>query len=221
MRMLDRIGIPKPNLAFIGLAFGWLLIVGSALAETQESMPPSTQAEQGSTKVPDDPSKIRSRGGFRDPIGPFAAPEGEGQPAPSEEVQGRGVTKGAVGNLKDKVFQREPAPQPGANPPPSLCHAETRMMTQCKCFNQTECQALTALFQNSCPAGSQHCEFVPLSRGPMPPLPPNLCGYQVPLTLTECSCHNATECQQLSPFCPGACPVGSQSCTCRPMRRGN
>jgi len=34
---------------------------------------------------------------------------------------------------------------------------------------QAERQALTAVFPNSCPAGSQHCDFVSMSRGPMPP----------------------------------------------------
>jgi hypothetical protein len=94
------------------------------------------------------------------------------------------------------------------------------MLTQCKCFNLAECQPLTALFPAACPAGNQHCEFTPFSRGTPPPLPPNLCGYQVPLTVTECSCNNATECQQLIAICPGSCPSGSQSCTCRPLRRG-
>lgn len=138
----------------------------------------------------------------------------------SGEVQERGVSK--VPLFKSPA-DRKVLPQPsapGGSPPAQLCHTETIMMTQCKCFNQAECQALTAVFPNSCPAGSTHCEFVPMARGPMPPLPPNLCGYQVPLTVTECSCHNATECQQLTPFCPGSCPAGSQSCTCRPMRRG-
>ncbi|MGZ8422376.1 MAG: hypothetical protein ACXWV7_05515 [Nitrospira sp.] len=130
-------------------------------------------------------------------------------------VQERGITD----KLKGRTFEHKFQPQPGGTPPPQLCHTETIMMTQCKCFNQTECQPLTALFPGSCPAGSQHCEFVPMSRGAMPPLPPNLCGYQVPLTLTECSCHNVAECQLLSPFCPSACPVGSQTCTCRPLQR--
>ncbi len=140
-------------------------------------------------------------------------------PASSDEsVQERGVTKGAVGQFnRDLERKRPPLPQEG--PPPQLCHADTHMMSQCKCFNQTDCQALTALFPAPCPAGSQHCEFVPMSRGTMPPLPPNLCGYQVPWTVTECSCHNQAECQLLSPYCPGSCPVGSQSCTCRPLQR--
>lgn len=139
---------------------------------------------------------------------------------PTEEVQERGVLPNV--NLNQKFMQSKvPAPTPpGGSPPPALCHAETKMLTQCKCFSQAECQQLSALFPQSCAVGSTHCEFVPRSRGAMPPLPPNLCGYQVPLTVTECSCHNAPECQQLTPFCPNTCPVGSEDCTCRPMRRG-
>ncbi|MGC3974854.1 MAG: hypothetical protein QM771_10785 [Nitrospira sp.] len=139
---------------------------------------------------------------------------------PTGEVQDRGMPKAP--QFKNPA-ERKGMPQsspPGGSPPAQLCHTETLMMTQCKCFNQADCQALTALFPNSCPAGSQHCEFVPLSRGPMPPLPPNLCGYQIPLPVTECSCHSLGECQLLSPYCPGSCPPGSQTCTCRPLRRG-
>lgn len=137
---------------------------------------------------------------------------------PPEPIQERGVTPGNFGQLNRQYQRKQPLPPP-AGPPANLCHAQTIMMTQCKCFNLAECQQLTALFPNSCPTGSAHCEFTPMSRGPMPPLPPNLCGYQVPLTITECTCSNAAECQLLSPFCPGACPTGSQSCTCRPLQR--
>jgi len=116
-----------------------------------------------------------------------------------------------------KVLPTPPAPAGG--PPPQLCRTETKMLTQCKCFTGAECQPLTTLFPNSCPVGSTHCEFVPMSRGPMPALPPNLCAYQVPFQVTHCSCHNQAECQLLSPFCPGSCPPGSQSCECTPMQR--
>ena len=136
----------------------------------------------------------------------------------TEPIQERGVTPGAFGELNKQYQRKQPLP-PQAGPPAHLCHTQQLMMTQCKCFNQAECQQLTALFPNSCPAGSTHCEFTPMSRGPMPALPPTLCGYQTPLTITECTCSNASECQQLSPFCPGSCPPGSQSCTCRPLRR--
>lgn len=142
-------------------------------------------------------------------------------PAPTEQIQERGVLPNVDLNRKFMDSRMPGVAQPGGAPPAALCHTEIKMLTQCKCFNQAECQALAALFPNSCPAGSTHCEFVPRSRGAMPPLPPNLCGYQVPMTVTECTCHTATECQQLTPFCPGSCPAGSQSCTCRPMRRGH
>lgn len=139
-------------------------------------------------------------------------------PAPSDDT-GSVQERGIMDKLKGSTLEHKLQPQPGGTPPLQLCHTETIMMKQCKCFNQAECQPLTALFPGSCPAGSQHCEFVPMSRGAMPPLPPNLCGYQVPLTLTECSCHNVAECQLLSPFCPSSCPAGSQNCTCRPLQR--
>lgn len=139
----------------------------------------------------------------------------EGSPS---DVQERGLGKAQFGEMKKQSEPMQPS-QPQQTLPAQLCHAETRMMTQCKCFNQAECQPLTALFPGPCPAGSQHCEFVPMSRGPMPSLPPDLCGYQTPLTLTKCVCHNQAECQLLSPFCPGSCPAGSQSCECTPMLR--
>lgn len=147
------------------------------------------------------------------PQPPKASPYG-----PADGVEERGVLRGNVGNLSDRLSQQRH--QPGTSPPARLCHTETIPMTQCKCFNQAECQALTALFPNSCPAGSSHCEFIPMARGTMPPLPQNLCHYQVPMSVTECSCNNAADCQLLSPFCPGSCPAGSTNCTCRPLKRG-
>ena len=139
----------------------------------------------------------------------------------TEQIQERGVTPKVAPFTVVPGISKMPPPSktPDGGLPANLCHPVTHMLTQCKCFNQAECQPLTTLFPNSCPASSQHCEFVPMSRGTMPPLPPNLCGYQVPLTVTECSCHNATECQQLTTICQGSCPAGSQSCTCRPMQR--
>jgi hypothetical protein len=194
-------------------------MVPPAFAQLRDPIGPyaAPEGEQGSTSSRGaDPGEVQSRGGLRDPIGPYAAPEGEEQQPSSEEVQGRGLTD----KLKGKALDLKRQPQPGGAPPAHLCRTETKMLSQCKCFTATECQPLTTLFPNSCPAGSQHCEFVPMSQGAMPPLPPNLCGYQVPLSVTECSCSNAADCRLLSPFCPGACPTGSQSCTCRPMRRG-
>lgn len=101
------------------------------------------------------------------PQPPKASPYG-----PADGVQERGVLRG---NLSDRLLQQRH--QPGTSPPARLCHTETIPTTQCKCFNQAECQALTALFPNSCPAGSSHCEFIPMARGTMPPLPQNLCHY--------------------------------------------
>lgn len=136
------------------------------------------------------------------------------------EVQERGITKDAIRKLPEKTLEQSSPPQAGGDPPAHLCHTETRMMTQCKCFNQTDCQSLTAICAGSCPSGSSSCQCVPLFRGTPPPLPQPLCGYQVPLSVTQCSCQNAAECQLLSPYCPGSCPAGSQSCTCTPLRRG-
>jgi len=141
-------------------------------------------------------------------------PKADGSP---DEIQERGVGKGAVGDIKRKYPMAQPLPP--SEPPAQLCHPETYLLTQCKCFSQTECQALTALFPNPCPPGSSHCEFTPMSRGTMPPLPPNLCSYQVPLTFTKCECHNQQECQLLTPFCQSSCPPGSTSCECTPMQR--
>lgn len=158
---------------------------------------------------------------------PFLCAAGYETPGPQDatqehsigETQERGVPKAPLfKNPPDRKVMPQPS-APGGSPPAQLCHTETIMMTQCKCFNQADCQVLTALFPNSCPAGSQHCEFVPMSRGAMPPLPPNLCSYQIALPVTECSCHSLAECQLLSPYCPGSCAAGSQTCTCRPLRR--
>lgn len=183
----------------IGCCLVGSLFAGIVLAQTTDVMP-STPAQPQTESAKDSTREM-----------PPASPSDAG------EVQERGLTD----KLKGKVFDYKLQTQPSGIPPARLCHTETRTTTQCKCFNQAECQALTALFPGSCPAGSQHCEFVPMSRGPMPPLPPNLCGYQVPFSWTECSCQNVADCQLLSPFCPGSCPAGSQSCTCRPMHRGN
>lgn len=183
----------------IGCCIVALLFAGSAWAQAADGMPP-IPAQQQAESAKDSTSDIQPT-----------------SPSDAGEVQERGLTD----KLKGKAFDYRLQTQPSGSPPAQLCHTETRMTTQCKCFNQTECQALTALFPGSCPAGSQHCEFVPMSRGAMPTLPPNLCGYQVPFSWTECSCNNAADCQLLSPFCAGSCPPGSQICTCRPMRRGN
>ena len=78
---------------------------------------------------------------------------------------------------------------------------------QCKWFTLAECQPLTSLFPSSWPAGSAHCEFTPMRRGSMPTLPPGLCGYHMPLQVTECSYHNAVDCQLLSCHCVLGCAL--------------
>ncbi len=194
-----------PNgLTILALVASCLLSLGLVQPTPAEEAPSTAPTEQ-----------IQSRGGLRDPIGPYGATPEEKDPGSPEDIRSRGLTD----KLKSKPLELKRQPQPGGAPPAHLCRTETKMLTQCKCSNQAECQQLTALFPNSCAAGSTHCEFIPMSRGPMPPLPPNLCSHQVPFTYTECSCRNAAECQQLTPFCPGSCPAGSQSCTCRPMQR--
>jgi hypothetical protein len=177
--------------AWLGL-FGWLAL--SLVVATGWPVPATADEKGGTAPISDAPS--------------------------TGEMQERGVPKAPLfKSPPDRKVMPQPS-APGGSPPTQLCHTETVMMTQCKCFNQVDCQALTLLFPNSCPAGSQHCEFVPMSRGAMPPLPPNLCSYQLPLPVTECSCHSLADCQLLSPYCPGSCPSGSQTCTCRPLRRG-
>jgi hypothetical protein len=158
--------------------------------------------------------------GFTEETSVPPPPVQKNQTAEGDAVQERGVTKGAIGTLPGKILEGTQPPQPGGSPPLQLCHEVTHMMTQCKCFNPVECQRLTAICPGACPAGSQTCQCVPMFRGTPPPLPHHLCRYQAPLTTTECSCHNQTECQLLSPYCPGSCPAGSQSCTCTPLRRG-
>lgn len=206
----------RDGLTIIVFAAWCFLGVGAVPPTLAEEAPSQSPTAQKDTAPSGETNDIRSRGGFRDPIGPYAAPETGGQQTSSEGVQGRGLTD----KLRRSPLDLKRQPQPGGSPPANLCHPVTTMLTQCKCFSQAECQPLTALFPNSCPAGSTNCAFVPMARGSMPPLPPNLCGYQMPLTVTECSCNSTADCALLSPFCPGACPAGSTSCTCRPMRRG-
>jgi hypothetical protein len=155
-----------------------------------------------------------------DPGASSSAPvEPSSQPAEAEDIQTRGLNP-----RPEKVpggAKILPAPmQPGGGLPQHLCHQVTHMLTQCKCFNPAACQGLIGICPGACPAGSQSCECIPMSRGASPPLPPNLCGYQVPLTVTQCSCHNEADCQLLATVCPGSCPAGSHSCQCTPLQRG-
>lgn len=141
------------------------------------------------------------------------------QQLPAGEVQERGLKKltprkGARGR---KTLP--PPYQSGGELPANLCHQETHMMTQCRCFNDADCQVLSTLCPGSCPSGSQTCQCTPMFRGTPPALPPDLCGYQVPFTITKCSCNNDADCQVLSTVCPGACPAGSHTCQCSPLQR--
>lgn len=143
----------------------------------------------------------------------------EPEEQPEGEIQERGLTKGTFQKMPRGTKVKPPPNQPGENLPANLCHQETHMMTQCRCSNDTDCQVVSTLCPGSCPPGSQTCQCTPMFRGTPPPLPQDLCGYQVPLTMTKCSCNNDADCQVLSSICPGSCPVGSQSCQCSPLQR--
>jgi len=145
--------------------------------------------------------------------------EQSSQPTETGDIQERGLLNVRPGPALERAKILPSPNQPGGGLPPNLCHPVTQMLTQCKCFNQADCQALTTICPAACPAGSLTCQCVPMFRGTPPALPPNLCGYQVPLTLTQCSCNNDTDCQVLATICPGACPVGSHSCHCAPLQR--
>ena len=148
-----------------------------------------------------------------------SAQEQKNQPAEAGDIQERGLTNPRPGPSLGGAKMLPPPSQPGGSLPPNLCQQVTRELTQCKCFNQSDCQSLTAICQAACPAGSQTCECVPMFRGTPPPLPRKLCHYQVPITITQCSCHNDADCQVLANICPASCPVGSHSCECTPLQR--
>jgi len=142
-----------------------------------------------------------------------------GQPTEAQDVQGRGFTIPRQGPALGEATIMPAPTQPGGALPPDLCQPVTHDVTQCKCFNQADCQTLTALCPGSCPAGSQSCQCVPLFRGTPPPLPRKLCHYQIQQTFMQCTCQNEADCQRLATICPGSCPVGSQSCECVPLQR--
>jgi len=142
-----------------------------------------------------------------------------GQPTEAEDIQGRGLTIPRPGPALEGTKMLPGPTQPGGALPPDLCQPVTHDVTQCKCFDQADCQTLTALCPGSCPAGSQSCQCIPLSRGTLPPLPRKLCHYQVQQTFTQCSCQNEADCQRLANICPGSCPIGSHSCECSPLQR--
>lgn len=141
------------------------------------------------------------------------------QPGEEGDIKGRGLHKVPRGKNPREIFAPRQPQQPEGGLPPHLCQQITHMLTQCRCANTADCQVLTGLCPGACPAGSQNCQCTPLFRGTPPTLPPNLCGVQVPTVVTQCTCTNQAECQLLSPFCPGSCPAGSQSCECTPLQR--
>jgi hypothetical protein len=200
MRRINSVGVVLASALFLVAGFG-------SAAPLEQVSPPSNEvavqqpgAEPGASVV--------------------AAAEGE--QAPSGGVEERGGPKireglGVPGPPR-KALPPPPA-KPGGGLPAKLCHEVTHMVTQCRCANSTDCQVLSTLCPGSCPAGSQSCQCTPLFRGTPPPLPQNLCGYQVPWTTTQCSCDNQADCQVLSTVCPGSCPPGSQSCQCTPLQR--
>ena len=73
----------------VSVALIWLLLLGSAFAETPE--PSKSSVGTIEERPTGDRTEIQSRGGFRDPIGPYGATEAEGQQASSGDVQERGV----------------------------------------------------------------------------------------------------------------------------------
>ena len=65
----------------VSVALIWLLLLGSAFAETPE--PSKSSVGTIEERPTGDRTEIQSRGGFRDPIGPYGATEAEGQQASS------------------------------------------------------------------------------------------------------------------------------------------
>jgi hypothetical protein len=193
-------GTTKMKPVFSVLIIGLLVFLHGSYVSTAEEGPPSQQLNVS--------SPMESEPSVKEP-----------EEQPVGEVQERGLTKGATQKMPRGPKVKPPPKQAEDNLPANLCHQETHMMTQCRCSNDTDCQILSTLCPGSCPSGSQTCQCTPRFRGTPPPLPQNLCGYQVPLTMTKCSCSNQADCQMLSSICPGSCPVGSQSCQCTPRQR--
>lgn len=121
------------------------------------------------------------------------------------------VQEGCLNGHDNKRSTRKPVPQPmpAGNP-----YGSTMSLLQ-----HDRLPGVDRALPRSCLEGSQRCQCNPMFRGTPPPLPPSLCGYQIPIVITQCSCTNAADCQVLSPFCPGACPIGSLSCQCNPLQR--
>ena len=160
-----------------------------------------------------------SFGASESPASSPTVQEEKGMSAEGGDIQERGLGNIAPGKVPGRTKVLPPPTPSGGGLPQNLCHQETHMMTQCRCFNDADCQVLSNLCPGACPAGSQTCQCTPMFRGTPPPLPPNLCGYQVPLVITQCSCSNVADCQVLSTICPGSCPAGSKNCQCTPLQR--
>ena len=193
-------GTTTMKTVFTVLIIGLLVVFGGRHVSTAEEGAPSEQPDVSSPKE----------------NGPSAQEPDE---QPEGKIHERGLKKGTLRKMPRGTQVKPPPNQPGQNLPTNLCHQETHMMTQCQCSNNADCQVLSNLCPGSCPSGSQTCQCTPLFRGTPPPLPQNLCGYQVPFTITKCSCSNDLDCQVLSSICPGSCPIGSQSCQCTPLQR--
>jgi len=82
-----------------------LALTGYATIGWADEAPAASSAVQSETTTPDDSSEVRSRGTFKDPIGPYALPEGEGRHSVSEEVQERGVLRALPEQLSSGMPQ--------------------------------------------------------------------------------------------------------------------
>lgn len=151
----------------------------------------------------------------------LSANEESSQPTKAGEFQGQGVHKVPQGKNPREIFAPRQPQQPGGGLPPHLCQQITHMVTQCRCTTTTDCQILTGLSPGGCQAGSRTANAHHYFEARLPHLPSSLCGFQVATVVTQCTCTNQTDCQVLSTICPNACSAGSQSGTCRPLRRGN
>jgi len=79
------------------------IVVATSGAEKMQSPLPTVQKDAGG--MAGDPNEIRSRGGFRDLIGPYATPEAEGQQPSSEGVQERSVLRALPEQLSSGLPQ--------------------------------------------------------------------------------------------------------------------
>ena len=118
---------------------------------------------------------------YSDQLGFSAEPETPSSPSQSQlnqpsdagEIQERGLPNLRQGPSLGKAQMGVPSPPPGGGLPPNSRRPVTQMLTQCKCFNQTDCQSLTTICPIACPAGGQRCQCIPTFRGTAPALPQN------------------------------------------------